>query len=42
MNTIFEQILINEDSKQCLKANDFVIKVESCDSLNYFICEKGL
>ncbi len=42
MNTMFEEILKKENSKQCLIANEFVIKLASCDSLNYFICEKGL
>ena len=42
MNTMFEELLKKEKSKECITANDFVIKSASCDSFNYFICEKGL
>ncbi len=42
MNTIFEEIINKENSKQCITVNENVIKTASCDSLNYFICEKGL
>ena len=43
MKNTFEEILNIENSKKCLKANDNkIIMRENCESLNYFICEKGM